>query len=76
MNNTDRQTVAKLAQREVLACHKLSGRYDDLIEAIAHDLQSFSPRVRVKICRLPRGKEMPTSIPLKEVKRAGMQSLV
>jgi DNA-binding Lrp family transcriptional regulator len=56
---------------QVLSCHRISGRYDYQLRALAEDLQSYGAFGEAYINALPCVKEVYTSFVMREVKAAG-----
>ena len=56
---------------QVLSCHRISGRYDYQLMALAEDLQSYGVFGEAYINALPCVKEVYTSFVRREVKAAG-----
>lgn len=59
---------AVLGIPQVLACHRVSGRYDHQLTVVAEDLESYGLFAEKFINGLPSVKEVYTSFVLKEVK--------
>lgn len=59
---------AVLAIPQVLACHRISGRYDHQLLVVAEDLAAFGAFAEKHINGLPSVKEVYTSFVLREVK--------
>ena len=59
---------AVLAIPQVLACHRISGRYDHQLMVVAEDLEAYGLFAEKYINGLPCVKEVYTSFVLKEVK--------
>ncbi|HEX8477595.1 MAG TPA: Lrp/AsnC family transcriptional regulator [Telluria sp.] len=59
---------AVLGIPHVLACHRVSGRYDHQLTVVAEDLESYGLFAEKFINGLPSVKEVYTSFVLKEVK--------
>ena len=59
---------AVLAIPQVLACHRISGRYDHQLMVIAEDLVAYGAFAETHINGLPSIKEVYTSFVLREVK--------
>ncbi|SFH65073.1 transcriptional regulator, AsnC family [Collimonas sp. OK307] len=59
---------AVLAIPQVLACHRISGRYDHQLMVVAEDLAAFGAFAEAHINGLPSVKEVYTSFVLREVK--------
>jgi DNA-binding Lrp family transcriptional regulator len=55
---------------QVLACHRISGRYDHQLVVVAEDLQAYGAFAEANINSLPYIKEIYTSFVLREVKSA------
>jgi DNA-binding Lrp family transcriptional regulator len=55
---------------QVLACHRISGRYDHQLVVVAEDLQAYGTFAEANINSLPYIKEIYTSFVLREVKAA------
>ena len=55
---------------QVLSCHRISGRYDYQLMAVAEDLQAYGVFSETCINNLPSVKEVYTSFVLKQVKVA------
>jgi DNA-binding Lrp family transcriptional regulator len=55
---------------QVLACHRISGRYDHQLVVVAEDLQAYGTFAEANINSLPYIKEIYTSFVLREVKSA------
>jgi DNA-binding Lrp family transcriptional regulator len=53
---------------QVLACHRISGRYDHQLVVVAEDLQAYGAFAEANINTLPYLKEIYTSFVLREVK--------
>lgn len=53
----------------IVACHNISGRYDFLLEILAHDLESFGEFAREVLQTLPGVKEIYSSFSYKAVKQ-------
>jgi Lrp/AsnC family leucine-responsive transcriptional regulator len=64
------QTVA-----QVLSCHRISGRYDYQLTAVAADLQGYGVFGEAHINSLPCVKEVYTSFVMREVKAPGVLPL-
>jgi Lrp/AsnC family transcriptional regulator, leucine-responsive regulatory protein len=56
---------------QVLACFRISGRYDHQLIVVAEDLETYGEFAASYINGLPKVKEVHTSFVLKEVKAAG-----
>ena len=56
---------------QVLSCHRISGRYDYQLMAVAEDLQAYGVFAETFINGLPSVKEVYTSFVMREVKAAG-----
>jgi DNA-binding Lrp family transcriptional regulator len=59
---------AVLGVPQILACHRVSGRYDHQLTVVAEDLESYGLFAEKFINSLPSVKEVYTSFVLKEVK--------
>jgi DNA-binding Lrp family transcriptional regulator len=59
---------AVLGIPQILACHRVSGRYDHQLTVVAEDLESYGLFAEKFINGLPSVKEVYTSFVLKEVK--------
>lgn len=59
---------AVLAIPQVLACHRISGRYDHQLMVVAEDLAAYGTFAETHINGLPGVKEIYTSFVLREVK--------
>ncbi|MDE2430873.1 MAG: Lrp/AsnC ligand binding domain-containing protein, partial [Burkholderiales bacterium] len=59
---------AVLAMPQVLACHRISGRYDHQLMVVAEDLAAYGAFSEACISNLPSVKEVYTSFVLREVK--------
>lgn len=59
---------AVLAIPQVLACHRISGRYDHQLMVVAEDLAAYGAFAEAHINGLPSVKEVYTSFVLREVK--------
>ncbi|MDB5936328.1 MAG: AsnC family transcriptional regulator [Massilia sp.] len=59
---------AVMAIPQVLACHRISGRYDHQLMVVAEDLEAYGLFAEKYINGLPSVKEVYTSFVLKEVK--------
>ena len=59
---------AVLAIPQILACHRVSGRYDHQLTVVAEDLESYGLFAEKFINGLPSVKEVYTSFVLKEAK--------
>jgi DNA-binding Lrp family transcriptional regulator len=62
---------AVLGIPQVLACHRISGRYDHQLMVVAEDLAAYGAFAEANINSLPYIKEIYTSFVLREVKSAG-----
>lgn len=62
---------AALAIPQVLSCHRISGRYDYQLMAVAEDLQAYGIFAETRINALPSVKEVYTSFVMREVKAPG-----
>jgi Lrp/AsnC family transcriptional regulator, leucine-responsive regulatory protein len=62
---------AVLAIPQVLACHRISGRYDHQLVVVAEDLAAYGAFAEANINNLPHIKEIYTSFVLREVKAGG-----
>jgi DNA-binding Lrp family transcriptional regulator len=60
---------------QVLSCHRISGRYDYQLMAVAEDLQAYGVFAETRINGLPSVKEVYTSFVMREVKAPGMVPL-
>ncbi|ALK99587.1 AsnC family transcriptional regulator [Massilia sp. WF1] len=56
---------------QVLSCHRISGRYDYQLMAVAEDLQAYGIFAETRINALPSVKEVYTSFVMREVKAPG-----
>ena len=56
---------------QVLSCHRISGRYDYQLMALAEDLEAYGSFAEVCINALPSVKEVYTSFVMREVKAPG-----
>lgn len=56
---------------QVLSCHRISGRYDYQLMAVAEDLQAYGVFAETRINALPSVKEVYTSFVMREVKAPG-----
>ena len=56
---------------QVLSCHRISGRYDYQLMAVAEDLQAYGLFAESCINALPSVKEVYTSFVMREVKAPG-----
>ena len=56
---------------QVLSCHRISGRYDYQLMALAHDLEAYGAFSEHCINALPSIKEVYTSFVMREVKAPG-----
>jgi DNA-binding Lrp family transcriptional regulator len=56
---------------QILSCHRISGRYDYQLMALAEDLQSYGAFGEAHINALPCVKEVYTSFVMREVKAPG-----
>lgn len=61
---------AVLGIPQVLACHRISGRYDHQLVVVAEDLAAYGQFAETHINGLPYLKEIYTSFVLREVKAA------
>ncbi|MFL6674560.1 MAG: Lrp/AsnC family transcriptional regulator [Massilia sp.] len=59
---------AVVAIPQVLACHRISGRYDHQLVVVAEDLAAYGVFAEAHINGLPHVKEIYTSFVLREVK--------
>ena len=59
----------------VLSCHRISGRYDYQLTALAEDLPAYGAFGETHINSLPGVKEVYTSFVMREVKAPGMLPL-
>jgi Lrp/AsnC family transcriptional regulator, leucine-responsive regulatory protein len=60
------RSVARL--REVVACYSVAGDADFLMQVVAADLDAYADFAMNVVRRLPRIKEMQTTVVLKEIK--------
>ncbi|WP_220433420.1 Lrp/AsnC family transcriptional regulator [Zemynaea arenosa] len=60
---------------QVLSCHRISGRYDYQLMALAEDLQAYGVFAETFINALPSVKEVYTSFVMREVKAPGSPPL-
>jgi Lrp/AsnC family leucine-responsive transcriptional regulator len=63
---------AAAAIAQVLSCHRISGRYDYQLTAVAEDLQAYGVFAENFINGLPGVKEVYTSFVMREVKAPGV----
>ncbi len=54
--------------KEVVACYSIAGDADFLLQVVSEDLEAYAEFAMDVVRRLPRIKEMQTSIVLKEIK--------
>jgi DNA-binding Lrp family transcriptional regulator len=66
---------AVMAIPQILFCHRISGRYDYTLMALAADLQAYGVFAENSINALPSVKEVYTSFVMREIKALGNSPL-
>lgn len=59
-----------LGQPNIVACHKISGQYDYLLQVVVKDMTAFHDLAMHRIRELGNVKEMYTGFSIKEIKRS------
>ncbi|GAB7551475.1 Lrp/AsnC family transcriptional regulator [Novosphingobium sp. 11B] len=63
--------AAVSAMPEVIGCHNVSGKYDYLLQVVAHDMEDFHEIAMRRIRAIGHIKEIYTHFSIREIKQSG-----